>query len=296
MHSRRHSNGVVGGGGRHGKMNRAVLMRGRNRTADNFYYDCNVRDNQAYWTAGKKLFLEPDWEEAFWLNESDKTELSNEWYVSLGNHISLTNAAAGSNGAAYYTGAGVWFPSQNELGRCVNNVDFSKLYDAMRALLWVRWDNGDASDQVGIDVASRASKGSTNWGGISVRVDRNASSLWGVVAYDGEGGTTTQNTTLNGNGIYAAVQVEFVKASHVKFKVVSAGSVAGYATPSWPIAESGYWKNIALTSGGYLDLNPMPPALWVGSSVDTAAASPIAWLTRFAFEYRPIGGAFKTLV
>lgn len=258
----------------------------------NDFLDVDIKNNTGgIWTTNT-LMTAHGWDPMYFLSEAYKTEVSSEWKVAAtGTYVNMTNAAAGTTGGLAYAGFGRYWPWAVANGYTTATVDFSALYDGVRGLFWCWWQNDDPSDSAYLDIANRPTIGSTNFGGISIRADRNASSYWGIVAHDGNGNSTTQNTNL-GTGIWAACQFEFIKAQHIKLHVVNAGSEGGMVEPAWPVPTSGQYKTISLTGSGYNAMVPIMPLVSAGSSLDQT----IARLCRVSLEYRRIGNDWEHFV
>lgn len=273
---------------------------------DNFFDDLQFWQDNTEWPHNYRLMDQSAhparYEHAYWMTVGEKTEMTSEWVkiynVNYGG-ISYQISTAGGWTGFYLVRNGRYVPGQVYAGNTTNTDDWSTKYDGMRGFLWDYWTSSNASDQHNFIIAERPTRGSTNFGGITLSVDRNNTSKWRVSVADGNGGAT-QNYLAGVPDCASdscALQWEFVKGSHFKFKMYQNvnGSLnfSSFVPPTWPMAETGYYVNVSLAASPLNSMVPITPCIISASSVESGNGR----IGRFCYELRGIGNdEWETLV
>lgn len=272
---------------------------------ENVYTDMEYWTNNAEWPNNSRFMdqaLHPEWHEHMWsMSAGDKTEMTSEWlkvYAATYGGINYQISTAGAGAGFAIVKDGRYHPPQVAGGYTTNTDDWSVKYNAMRGFAWDYWTSGNPSNQHNFQIGSRPTAGGSSFGNLLLSVNRSNNYRWRVQVDDGEGNVT--HNYLDGvpdcTNDSCALQWEFVKGSHIKFKMyVNVHNTLNFSTftpPTWPIAESGYYVSVDLSGAGLNALTPITPVIYCGSSVETSTGR----IGRFAYELRGIGNDWQYLV
>lgn len=270
----------------------------------------NLYDDLQFWTDNTEFpnnyrlmdqSAHPErYEHAYWLSAGEKSEMTTEWlkiYQPTYGGISMNISTVGGWQGFYMVRNGRYLPSMVYAGYVTNTDDWSVKYDAVRGFLWNYWTNSNPSDQQNYQIAQRATRGSANFGEITLAIDRNFTSKWRVAVSDGNGNTT--NNYLAGvptcEGDACALQWEFVKGAYVKLRLYQRVTNLDFSTfvaPTWPIATSGYYVSVDLSGAELNQLTPVTPNAISASSVEASNGR----IARYAYELRGIGNDWAHLI
>lgn len=286
---------------------RLLSVASSEESVENVYRDWNFYEDAVEYPLAAKLMSEsghPEWYEHLWhMSAGEKTEMTNEWTItrSVGVHGSvICQISTAGQGAGFgLVRDGRYVPNYVGGGYTTNTDDWLPKYDAIRGHFYSFFKNDYASDSHRWTLGCRPTSGSVNWGLMSFEISRNYTDRWRVQLMDGNGNTT--NTYLLGSppaqdDCSCHLQFEFVKGSHVTLKLLTRVSGqynwSSFTTPTWPIAESGYYVKVDLSGSGLNQLTPCTPYFTSASSFEYSNG----YVGRLRYELRGIGNDWKTLV